>query len=180
MGFLDKLGLGNKDEIIEKIKETKSKMDQRKEERKIAKTFGIKKVRHISGLPIPEGTMTNLFYTWDNFQMSVDGANYNVESNRIMGAVYKKKKELINISRSSSIGKAALGGILLGPIGIALGGMKDTHKDYKESYVLAISYISENEAKYLIFETDNWKAEIDKLCSFIQNEREKATLDVKL
>ena len=164
----------------EKIKEeNRIQKEQKKQEKFEAETFDIKKVKHISGLPIHDGAIGDIHYDYNNLVFSYQNTKYSLESNKILGAVYKLEKELIGVSHSSSIGGAIGGALLLGPVGAIIGGRKTTHKDYKNAYVFAVSYSKDDEVKYFVFQTEQNIFKLSQLCKHIEK-REKETVEIKI
>jgi len=164
----------------EKLKyDKKREKELRQQEKLKSQIINVDKIKHISGLPIPDGTDVSIRYEWDNLKIISNGTNYNVECDRILGATYKNEKELVNVSHNSSIAGAVGGAMLLGPIGAIIGGRKTSHESYKDNWILAISYLKEEETKYLVFETKTINLNASKLVSNI-DKREKQTIEVNL
>lgn len=159
----------------ETVKKEKELMKKEKDKELKASIYA----KHVSGLPISQDVSVNIDYNYDTIKISSSGANFNISCDKISGMSYTMEKDLVSISHTSSIGKAALGGVILGPVGVILGGRKKTHKDFKKSWIWLINYISDGETKYLAFETSDINLKVSKVCQ-VFSRREKPVLNIDL
>lgn len=110
---------------------------------------------------------------------------YVIDFNQIIVADVLTENEVLQENKSV-VGRAAIGGVLLGPLGAIIGGMSGIgNKTYNQAhYYLVINYKSKTgEIKILSFETagfSNWRAFIKELKGKIlinkQSSKEKINL----
>lgn len=124
-------------------------------------------VRHLDGLPVPEGVPCQLVVTGQELGIRAGGQNFRVPMERITGAREYNDTEMRQ-HIGSSLGSTMLGGAAFGGLGAILGAMpKSKYKKAVSRHNMAVSYISESgEAKVLAFSSDNslshWVREIEK------------------
>lgn len=124
-------------------------------------------IRHLDGLPVPEGVPCQLVVTGQELGIRAGGQNFRVPMERITGAREYNDTEMRQ-HIGSSLGSTMLGGAAFGGLGAILGAMpKSKYKKAVSRHNMAVSYISESgEAKVLAFSSDNslshWVREIEK------------------
>lgn len=113
--------------------------------------FDTCKVTHIEGLPISRDAEGQISLLNDCFKISFGSYECTLAKSKIYDVSVKTESE-IQQQYVSSLGRAAFGGVLLGPIGIILGGRarKKTVSQSTERYLFII-YKSDNEFKCLTF-----------------------------
>lgn len=76
-----------------------------------------------------------------------------LQYNKIVTAAIVNEKEIIDKNKST-VGRAVVGGVILGPLGAIIGGMSGIGNKQKKSLksYLVINYNSENEVKALSFQ----------------------------
>lgn len=98
----------------------------------------------------------------------------NLKYEQITAANVVTKKEVLETSKNS-LGRAAVGGVLLGPLGAIVGGISGVGNKKSEqlNYYIVINYLSkENEVRIMSFEIGgfvNWRSFINDLKSKIIN-----------
>lgn len=95
---------------------------------------------------------------------------------QIIGINVVSEKEIIEKGKST-VGRAVVGGVLLGPLGAIVGGMSGigTNKTNKTTYYMVINYKSQDEeVKVLSFEivgaSLHWSSFVDELKSKLKKE----------
>lgn len=92
----------------------------------------------------------------------------NLKFEQITGVNVVSEKEILEKNKST-IGRSAIGGVLLGPLGAIVGGMSGigTKQDSNTHYYMVVNYRSiEKEIKVLSFKLtgfSNWKSFINEL-----------------
>lgn len=79
-------------------------------------------VSHIEGLPIPQGTATWLYACPDKVVIESKNGNFEVPNDRIINFAALSEEDVKQIEKSV-IGRAVVGGILLGGLGAIVGGL---------------------------------------------------------
>jgi len=122
--------------------------------------------QHHEGVPkFPIGVLTEIILHDDEEQIEIKPkfSLTKLESvylpyNKIVGVLHVAEKEITEKSKSV-LGRAMLGGVLLGPLGAVVGGISGTNNKTKTTYHLyfIINYkpdIESDEVKVLTFTTD--------------------------
>ena len=106
----------------------------------------------IGGLSdLPQGSMCKVFYNQDRIRFIVSGQEFTLEANKMIDVSVMTPTE-IQKQYVSSVGGAVAGAILLGPIGAIIGGSASKKTIRKTSRYLVISYRSDGEIKYIVFD----------------------------
>lgn len=95
----------------------------------------------------------------------------NLKYEQITGITCTTEKEIIEKSKSV-VGRAAMGGVLLGPLGVIIGGMSGVgnKQQNKTTYYMIINYKSmDGEIKVLSFEVTETIGPWDKLISHVRS-----------
>lgn len=130
----------------EKEKEKQSEKQKRQNER--MKTCSMK---HVNGLPIAENVNCTITSFPDSFEFSSGSMKFKLEKNKITDICIKTDEE-IQQQYVSSVGGAVGGAVLFGPLGAMIGG-RAKKKTIKEiSHYLIITYMSDDEIKYMGFD----------------------------
>lgn len=99
---------------------------------------------HVDGLPLPTGKMSNL-YACPN-RLVVDSEGKSFEINTITNYAIVTEQEIKNVDKSV-IGRAVVGGVLLGGLGAIIGGMSGIGtktKTGKERRFFVVNYLNDN------------------------------------
>lgn len=109
---------------------------------------------HVSGLPLPQGASCSIASLDGEYRIESGGASFRLDKSKVTG-VSTATEEEIEKQYVSSVGRAALGGVLAGAIGVIVGGMaqKKVLSRKKRSY-LFITWNGENGAQCAAFEAD--------------------------
>lgn len=93
-------------------------------------------VEHVSGLPLPEGAPCTVASVEGAYRIESGGATFRLDKSKVTG-VSTATEEEIEKQYVSSVGRAALGGVLAGAIGVIIGGMaqKKVLSRKKRSYL---------------------------------------------
>lgn len=104
----------------------------------------------------------------------------NLPINKILSAVFASETEILEKDKSV-IGRAAVGTLLLGPLGTIVGGMSGIGAKHKREIknFLLISYAGEDEEKTIVFEvigaSIGWAKFLKELNALIPNKPEQKT-----
>lgn len=129
----------------------------------------------VSGLNLPEGSNCSLTLEEDTFHFFINGTEFSLNSNQITDISIKTNKE-IEKQYVSSIGGAITGGLLLGPLGAAIGGRAKTKKNIKIQNFLIFTYIKkDNSIDYIVFKITN-SFKLNKIKKNIKNYKNNYTL----
>lgn len=97
----------------------------------------------VSGLPVPEKTLAQLYYFDDHIEIDTGGVEYELKLDNIQSIAIQTSVEQ-RTQLVSSTGGAILGAAVAGPVGAAVGGrVKEKKTQQTESY-LVIHYIGKN------------------------------------
>lgn len=100
-------------------------------------------LKHTAGLPIAEGVMVDVYYCADKFVFKKDGQEFTVARDKIMNVDVVTGKD----AKSQPMQGAVAGAHLFGGTAGAMIGMLSAASTY-----LAISYVSNDEDKYIMLE----------------------------
>ena len=124
---------------------------------------------HRYGLPnVKERASTNIFLADDKIVIEADKRTFEVTYEQLTAAEAMTATDLLTKDKSV-IGRAIVGGLLLGPIGAIVGGMSGASKEKMKGNFLILNYIPSNsdETKVLIFNMGSyWSAQ--NLAKFIK------------
>ncbi len=123
-----------------------------------------------------KGLLVNITADDSNGKLVIKGKfsntpEVNLKYEQITGITCTTEKEIIEKSKSV-VGRAAIGGVLLGPLGAIVGGMSGVgnKQQKKTSYYMIINYKSrDGETKVLSFEVTETIGSWDKLISHVRN-----------
>lgn len=103
---------------------------------------------HINGLPIAENAVCQLISYPDHYDFISGNMNFSLSRNKVIDVCYKTEAEIQN-QYVSSIGGAVGGAVLFGPIGAMIGGRAKKKTDRTVHIYLIITYMNDNEVKYI-------------------------------
>lgn len=133
------------------------------------KEFSIQ-VKHVSGLPIPQGITCQILVNNDNMQIVANGVNINLNLNKINGVSFEMDVDIEKYSKSSKLG-GAIGAATFGVTGAIIGSAPKIKTERKVTGCTVISYTAQEDAGYLLFEdTKPNSLEAAKLCDKLKKE----------
>lgn len=135
-------------------------------------------MKHVNGLPIAENINCNVTATDDKFIFSSDVMKFELEKSKITDMCINTDRDLQQ-QYVSSIGGAAAGAVLFGPLGAIIGGRakKKKVKDEVHNYFI-ITYQSDG-IKYMGFEVGFNMASANKFISeFKSSHMEQQTISL--
>lgn len=124
---------------------------------------------HMYGLPnVKEYASTNIFLADDKIVIEADKRTFEVTYEQLTAAEAMTATDLLTKDKSV-IGRAIVGGVLLGPIGAIVGGMSGIGKEKMKGNFLILNYIPSNsdETKVLIFNMGSYSL-AQNLAKFIK------------
>ena len=113
------------------------------------------KLSHLIGLSYPEDENVFITYNKMNFIFSANNVEFSLPLERIKDLSIKTSKE-IQQQYISSVGGAAAGAFLFGPLGAMIGGRAKKKNVKKIVKCLIITYLKDNEMKYIAFNLDSY------------------------
>lgn len=98
---------------------------------------------HTSGLPVPSNILTHIYACEDKLVLETKNSHHEIPYERIIRYGAVTRRQVIEIEKSV-IGRAAIGGLLLGNVGAIVGGMSGigNKKQIKDRNYLIINYIN--------------------------------------
>ena len=104
---------------------------------------------------LPQGSTCDVFYNTVRMKFVAGGQDMILDVSKMMDVSIMTPTE-IQKQYVSSIGGAVAGAVLLGPLGAIIGGSASKKTIRQTSYYLVITYRSDEEVKYIVFDiTDN-------------------------
>ncbi|KQX69242.1 hypothetical protein ASD40_01710 [Paenibacillus sp. Root444D2] len=97
---------------------------------------------HVEGLPVTENALVSLFSLNDRLHIEFSGNKFELYSDKIITVKALTETEILEVSKST-IGRAVVGGILLGGLGAIVGGISGVgtkKKKGKTNNYLVINY----------------------------------------
>lgn len=110
------------------------------------------KAPYIAGLSFPEGVKAYVCLLSNGFAFSALNQDVFLPEEKISSVSITKLSKLYAVSNA---GGAIAGGMALGPIGALIGGAPQLSMLETNSPLLIISYNSDDETKYIIFDAQN-------------------------
>lgn len=108
-------------------------------------------MKHFNGLPVAEGAMCELQVYADCYKTIANGAEFKLDRTKVMDVCVKTDTE-IQKQYVSSVGGAVGGAVLFGPIGAMIGGRAKQKESRIVTSYLIITYMKDDEIKYLAYE----------------------------
>lgn len=112
-------------------------------------------VRCVAGLPVPEDIYAQIYYFEDRVEIVCGGVEYILPAEKIQDISIQTS---LDVQRKfvSSIGGAALGAAVAGPVGAAIGGRVKEKKTVRVLSYLVIYYTNQaGESTYLAFDASH-------------------------
>ena len=103
---------------------------------------------------LPQGSPCKIFCNSERMKFSANGQDFVLETSKLLDISVMTQTE-IQKQYVSSVGGAVAGAVLLGPLGAIIGGRATKKTINNTSKYLVISYISDGETKYIVFDTTN-------------------------
>ena len=97
-------------------------------------------VQCVSGLPVPQNTLSQIYYFDDHLEINAGGVEYNLNMERIQDISIQTDVDT-QTQYVSSAGGALLGAAIAGPLGAAVAGRTKKEKTQTVNSCLVISYI---------------------------------------
>lgn len=113
------------------------------------------KLSHLMGLSYPEDAEVLITYSENNFTFSANNVEFSLPLERIKDLSIKTSQE-IQQQYVSSVGGAVTGAILFGGLGAIIGGRAKKKNVKKITKCLIITYLKDNEMKYIAFGLDQF------------------------
>lgn len=130
-------------EIKTNLKEAKKKENKRELSGRLQLIGGLS--------DLPQGSICKVFYNQNRIRFIASGQEFTLEANKMIDVSVMTPTE-IQKQYISSVGGAIAGAVLLGPIGAIIGGSASKKTIRKTNRYLVISYRSDEEIKYIIFD----------------------------
>ena len=160
-----------------KEKELKAEKNKRK-----AESLKVSLMKHIYGLPVAEDVDCKVTLSDDKITFLSGGVNFELEKNQITDIMLKTDAE-IQEQYVSSVGGAAAGFLVLGPVGAIIGGRakKKTVKNEIHKYLI-ITYKSNgsDEIKYICLDINNCISAANYILSEYRNREIQQTTTYKI
>lgn len=118
--------------------------------------------KHVSGLSLPENMDVTIRSYPGKITITSSAADFTIDRSKIVDICEKTDVDIQN-QYVSSIGGAAAGAVLFGPLGAIVGGRAKQKKSSTYSYYLIISYMKEEELSYLAFEVSHGSLPVSDL-----------------
>lgn len=114
-------------------------------------------VQYVDGLPLQPGVKCDLFLLEEKLLIENESQKFEIKNQNIRVATVKSEQEILEKSKSV-VGRAVVGGVLLGPLGAIVGGMTgvgNKRKKGKKSHFFILNYLdSKGEMQSVTFMDD--------------------------
>lgn len=133
----------------------------------------------VGGLDLAAGSICSAVCSPESISFSASGQTFSLSPSKLIDVSVMTPQE-IQTQYVSSVGGAIAGGILLGPIGAALGGSAQKKKTKIVRQYLIFAYQADSEVKYIVFDVtsapQNGK-KISKIYAYLKkNENKQVSL----
>lgn len=137
------------------------------------------KLQLVGGLDLAAGSICSAMCSPEFISFSASGQTFSLSPSKLIDVSVMTPQE-IQTQYVSSVGGAIAGGILLGPIGAALGGSAQKKKTKIVRQYLIFAYQADSEVKYIVFDAtsapQNGK-KISKIYAYLKkNENKQVSL----
>lgn len=134
---------------------------------------------HISGLPIVEDTLCEVYSFPDRLDFKAGTTEITLSKDKITDMSIKTDTEIQNHA-VSSVGGAVAGAMLFGAIGAVIGGRAKNKKVKTVTKYLIIIYLGDTEPKFIIFDIKNNPQSADKLVKEFQKTDSSSGVKIEL
>lgn len=134
---------------------------------------------HISGLPIVEDTLCEVYSFPDRLDFKAGTTEITLSKDKITDMSIKTDTEIQNHA-VSSVGGAVAGAMLFGAIGAVIGGRAKNKKVKTVTKYLIIIYLCDTEPKFIIFDIKNNPQSADKLVKEFQKTDSSSGVKIEL
>lgn len=134
---------------------------------------------HISGLPIVEDTLCEVYSFPDRLDFKAGTTEITLSKDKITDMSIKTDTEIQN-QAVSSVGGAVAGAMLFGAIGAVIGGRAKNKKVKTVTKYLIITYLGDTEPKFIIFDIKNNPQSADKLVKEFQKTDSSSGVKIEL
>ena len=134
--------------------------------------------KHMAGLTVNEGANVDLFVCNDRVVMESNGAQFNLNNNKILDVTVKSETE-IRKAYVSSVGGAVGGAILFGPLGAMIGGRAKKKTDKTVKSYLIFTYDKGDKTDFISFEIVNF-IKADKIVKYFKDNVNKTKKEINL
>ena len=134
---------------------------------------------HISGLPIVEDTLCEVYSFPDRLDFKAGTTEITLSKDKITDMSIKTDTEIQN-QAVSSVGGAVAGAMLFGAIGAVIGGGAKNKKVKTVTKYLIITYLGDTEPKFIIFDIKNNPQSADKLVKEFQKTDSSSGVKIEL
>lgn len=146
--------------IVLKIQKQNRKQNKIAKEEKLEslKSQGVTQnvtLKHMIGLPVPEGFECEISSYPTKISISGNGMQFNLDKNKLIDVCVKTDVEIQN-QYVSSVGGAVGGAILFGGLGAMIGGRAKLKQSRTVSKYLIFSYSKDNNINYISFDVLNY------------------------
>lgn len=130
-------------------------LNKKEKERKKGERDAYGTLTLVGGLgDLPQGSNCQVVYNSTRIKFTASGQDFVLDASKLLDVSVMTQKE-IQKQYVSSIGGAVAGAALLGPIGAIIGGRATQKKINQVSEYLVITYMSDGETKYIVFDVTN-------------------------
>lgn len=131
-------------------------------------------MKHFNGLPIPEGSPCTFQVYEDYYKTMANGAEFKLDRSKVIDVCIKTDVE-IQKQQVSSIGGAVGGAVLFGPVGAMIGGRAKTKETRTTTTYLIVTYMNDNEMKYIAYELYLVNGDIRKIVDDFKAKKSSTT-----
>lgn len=143
------------------IKSSQARKNQKKRMEELGCVVEVS-LKHFTGLPIPENSPCTFQVYKDCYKTFCNGAEFKLDRTKVTDICLKTDVEIQKQS-VSSIGGAIGGAMLFGPVGAMIGGRAKNKEIRTATTYLIVSYMKDDEMKYIAFEIPYLYGGIDKI-----------------
>lgn len=134
---------------------------------------------HMAGLPLPEGTLCNIYEYSDKYVMKANGSDFSLAKEKIIDLSIKTDAEITS-QYVSSVGGAVAGAVLFGPLGAIVGGRAKQKKDRTIYNYLIFTFKKDESVDYISFDVTKTYMRAAKLCNSFKNSQNLARVSINL
>lgn len=155
-------------------KQLKNEKKQREETMREKDCVWNARLPHITGLPISENLMCDLYYSANMLFINGGGHEFELAGDRLRDITITTDEE-IQKNYVSSVGGAVGGMVLFGPLGAMIGGRAKAKTSKIVTNILIFTYNKDGEVKYIGFNVTQNLNEANKLKALFETKQTQAT-----